>query len=127
MWTVEYGPAYNNVYALIITVASIYHAFNFSDYIQTEGNEIIYYVVLVLIGSVLFQVFIARQNRAIERKAVLFGTLMVIVASMIFSFGAIMQSDMEGTPIQIILTFGSFNLIFLTLSTVQLVSQLKKR
>jgi peptidoglycan/LPS O-acetylase OafA/YrhL len=115
------------VYALIVAVASIYHAFNFSHYIQTEGNEIIYYVVLVLIGSVLFQVFIGRQNPAIERKAVLFGTLMVIVASIIFSFLAIMQSDLEGTPTQIILTFGAFNLIFLGLSIVQQVSSLKKQ
>jgi hypothetical protein len=113
-------------YLLIIGFGSVYHALNFSDYWHTKGSETINYIVIMFCGSVLFEVIAANLTQSIDWRAVVFGTAVNAILSLILGIIIIMVSQIKGTPGQMILIFGSINLTILSLVTVGHVRRLNE-
>lgn len=112
------------IYVLCFAAASVYHAYNFSDYSRMKGSETINYIFLVFAGSVLFEVIAANLTTKIDWKAAIFGTVVNFLLSLIIGFVIIMVGQLDGTPFEMILIFGACNLVILTIVTIGQVFRL---
>ena len=105
---------------------TVYHAFNFSDYIHWKGDETIDYTLFLLVTSVLFQVLVSIVVKAIDWKAALLATIANFILSFIFGFGILMVSGLEGFPRHMIFIYGGCFLTFFTIVTLLQTKRLRE-
>jgi hypothetical protein len=112
-------------YILLIGGLTIYHAFNFSDFVHWKGNETIYYTLFLLITSILFQGLVWTSIKVIDWKAALLATIVNFILSFIVALGIFTVSGLEGFPRQLILIYGASFLTFLITVTLLQAYRLK--
>jgi hypothetical protein len=105
-------------YILIMGALTIYHAFNFSDYIHWKGNETINYTWFLLVTSVIFQIIVSLVAKRIDWKSAILGTIINFILSYIIGVGILILSGLEGIPRELIFIYGGCYLIFFTIVTV---------
>jgi hypothetical protein len=105
-------------YLLIVGTLTIYHAFNFSDYVRWKGDETFNYTLFLLVTAVLFQVLVWLVVKSIDWKAVVLTTIVNFILSFIAGFGIFIVSGLEGFPRHLIFIYGGCFLIFFTIVTV---------
>jgi len=105
-------------YVLTIGWLTIYHAFNFSDYVHWKGDETINYTLFLLLTSVLFQGLIWMIVKEFDWKAAILGTVGNFVCSFFIGFGILMVSGLSGIPRHLIFLYGGCYLIFFTVVTI---------
>src|SRR6187549_2075493 len=93
-------------YILTIVPLTIYHAFNFSDYIHWKGDETINYTLFLLLTSMLFQGLVWVVVKTFDWKAVILGTIVNFISSFIVGFFIMIFSGIDGTSTDLILLYG---------------------
>ena len=99
-------------YVLIIVPLTVYHAFNFSDYIHWKGDEIIDYTLFLLLTSVLFQGLVWIVVKTFDWKAVILGTIVNYILSFIVGFFIMTLPIVGSNSSDLILLYGGCYLIF---------------
>jgi hypothetical protein len=100
---------------------TIYHAYNFSDYIHIKGDEIFAYVKYLLLASMLFQGLIWLIAKTLDWKIAIAATVGNSIISFILGFGIIMMSGLSGIPRHLIFVYGGcFLIIFAALTSLQI-------
>jgi hypothetical protein len=105
-------------YVLVMGMLSIYHAYNFSDYVHWKGDETIYYTLFLLVTSVVFQAIVWLMMKKIFWKATLLATIVNFFLSFIIGFAILIISGLSGIPRHIIFIYGGWYLMFFTMVTV---------
>jgi hypothetical protein len=106
------------VYVLIIGALTVYHAYNFSDYVHVKGDETLNYTLFLLLTSLLFQGLIWIITETFDWKAVILGTIVNFILSFIVGFGILMLSDLNDTPRHLIFIYGGCYMTFFTIVTI---------
>jgi hypothetical protein len=106
------------LYVLALGVLTIYHAFNFSDYIHMKGDETIDYILFLLFTSILFQGLVWILTRVFDWKAATLATIVNFILSIIVGFEILMISGLGGIPRHLIFLYGGCYITFFTLVTV---------
>jgi hypothetical protein len=106
------------LYVLTVGAVTVYHAFNFSDYIHWKGDETIDYTLFLLFTSTLFQGLIWLLTKVFDWKAVTLATIVNFILSFIVGFGLLIISGLSGIPRHLILLYGGCYMTFFTIVTV---------
>jgi len=93
-------------YVVIIGLLTFYHAFHFSDYVHTKGDETVNYTLFLFLSSLLFQGFIWFIEKTIAWKFVLLSTIVNFIVSFILGLGMLMWSGLYGIPKHLIFIYG---------------------
>jgi hypothetical protein len=113
------------LYVLTIGGLTVYHAFNFSDYIHSKGDETIGYTLFLLFTSILFQGLIWVLTKVFDWKAATLATIVTYILSFIVGFGLLMISGLSGIPSHLIFLYGSCYMTFFTVVTVLQTNRLR--
>lgn len=111
------------IYILAIIGLTIFHAFNFSDYIHVKGDETIYYTLFLLITSILFQTLISLVTRTIDWKTTPLATIVNFIISFIAGFGILMITGLSGIPKHLIFIYGG---CYMTIFSVVTIIQIRR-
>lgn len=99
---------------------TIYHAYNFSDYVHKKGDETFDYIKYLLLASILFQGLIWIITKTFDWKAALFATVGNSIVSFILGFMIMMASGLSGIPRHLMFVYGGcFVTIFALLTLLQ--------
>lgn len=99
---------------------TIYHAYNFSNYIHIKGDETFYYIKYLLFASILFQGLIWIITKKLDWKAAVTATIGNSIVSLILGFGIITIIGLSGIPRHMIFVYGScFVSIFAAVTILQ--------
>jgi hypothetical protein len=115
------------IYVFTVGGLTIYHAFNFTDYIHRKGDETIDYTYFLLFTSILFQGAIWVITKVFDWKAVVFATIANFILSYIVGLGVLMVSGLSGIPRHLIFTYGGCYLTFLSIVTVAQSGRLRAK
>lgn len=98
------------VYVIVIGSLTIYHAYNFSNYTHTKGDESINYTFFLLLTSIIFQgvLWMAKKN---TWKYSILATLVNYILSFFLGFSILMLSGLSGIPKHLILIYSGCYLI----------------
>ena len=114
-------------YVVTIVALTIYHAFNFSDYVHWKGDETINYTFFLLLTSVALQVIIWMIVKTIDWKAVILATIANFIFSFIVGFGILTALGLSGIPKHLIFVYGGCYMTFFTIVTFLQINRLKAR
>jgi hypothetical protein len=115
------------LYVLTIGGLTVYHAFNFSDYIHWKGDETIDYTLFLLFTSILFQGLVCVLTKVFDWKAVTLATIVNFILSFIVGFGLLMISGLSGIPRHLIFLYGGCYMTFFTIVTVLQTNRLRTK
>ena len=102
---------------------TIYHAYNFSDYIHWKGDETIDYTLFLLFTSVVFQVLVWIVTKTFDWKAATLATIVNCILSFVVGFGLLMISGLSGIPRHLIFLYGG---CYITFFTIVIILQLNR-
>ncbi len=115
------------LYVLLIGGLTIYHAFNFSDYVSKKGDETINYTLFLLITSIVFQGIVWMVTKVLDWKTVTLATFVNFILSFIVGFGFLTISGLSGIPRHLIFLYGGCYMTFFTLITVLQSNRLRRK
>jgi uncharacterized Tic20 family protein len=115
------------LYVVTIGGLTIYHAFNFSDYAHSKGDETINYTIFLLLTSVLFQGLIWIIVKVFDWKAAILATIVNFILSCVLGFGILMVSGLSGIPRHLIFLYGGCYVTFFSIVTVLQSNRLKTK
>jgi hypothetical protein len=101
------------LYDLIIGGLTIYHGFNFSDYVHWKGDETTYYILFLLFTSFLFYIF----SGIFDLKAATLAIIINFVLSFFMGLGLLLISGLSGITRHLIFIYGGCYMTFLTILT----------
>lgn len=100
------------LYVVTIGGLTIYHGYNFINYIHIKGDETIYYMYFLLLTSILFQVLVWIITKSLHWKAAIIGTIVNFFFSAIFGFAVLLVLGIRGIPKYLIFTYGCCYITF---------------
>lgn len=109
------------IYVSVIGIWTDYHAHHFSYYIHQKGDEVSYYVWILFLTSVLFQVLICIIGKKIDWKPALLSTVVNVIVSFIIGACILMMSTVSGIPKHLIFIYGiCYITIFVVITALQI-------
>jgi hypothetical protein len=106
------------IYVLTAIGLTVYHAYNFSDYVHRKGDETMNYTFYLLLTSVVFQGLLYIVTKTFDWKATFLATVVNFIISFIIGFGILMLSGLSGIPRHMIFVYGGCYLTFFTIVTI---------
>jgi len=115
------------LYVFAIVALTIYHAFNFSNYIHRKGDETANYIFFLLLTSLLLQGLIWITTKTFDWKAVVLSTVVNFFVSFIVGLIILRISGLTGIPKHLIFLYGGCYLTFFVLVTITQANRLNAK
>jgi hypothetical protein len=106
------------VYLLATAWWTVYHSFNFSDYVHRKGDETLDYTLYLLLTSIIFQGLIWTISKVLDWKFAVLGTIVNYIFSFILGFGILTISGLSGIPRHLIFIYGACYMTMFTIVTI---------
>jgi hypothetical protein len=113
------------IYIVAACRLTIYHAYNFSDYVHVKGDETSDYIKCLLWTSILFQGLIWIITKTLNWKTALVATIGNSIISFILGFIIILTSGLSGIPRHLIFVYGACFMTIFALVTIMQTRKLK--